>query len=285
MLTRVLTAAILIPAVIALVWWGPAELVAAGAAGIALLALAEFFNLGEHMGLRAFRKWAMACAAGMFYAQYSLGMVERRALAGGAFLIRGQPVGTVTIEAVLLIFLFGAAGIALATRRPLHEVLPAISVSAAGLAFVALPFSYVVRINEIEHDGRALLLFTMALMWAGDTFAYFIGRYLGRLPMAPALSPRKTWEGALANMAGSLLVGMFFARWMHAEAWTWLVIAALANVAGQMGDLLKSAYKRGAGVKDSGSLLPGHGGVLDRIDSLILAAPTVWAAYQLLIAR
>jgi len=285
MLTRVLTAAILIPAVIALVWWGPAELVAAGAAGIALLALAEFFNLGEHMGLRAFRKWAMACAAGMFYAQYSLGMVERRALAGGAFLIRGQPIGTVTIEAVLLIFLFGAAEIALATRRPLHEVLPAISVSAAGLAFVALPFSYVVRINEIEHDGRALLLFAMALMWAGDTFAYFIGRYLGRLPMAPALSPKKTWEGALANMAGSLLVGMFFARWMHAEAWTWLVIAALANVAGQMGDLLKSAYKRGAGVKDSGSLLPGHGGVLDRIDSLILAAPTVWAAYQLLIAR
>jgi phosphatidate cytidylyltransferase len=285
MLARIATAAVLIPAVIALIWWGPAELVAAGAAGVALLALVEFFNLGEHMGLRAFRKWTMACAAGIFYAQYSLGMIEKRTLAGGAFLVRGEPIGTVPIEAVLLIFLFGAAGIALATRRALHEILPAISVSAAGLLFVVLPFSYLVRINEIEHDGRALVLFTMALMWAGDTFAYFIGRSLGRLPMAPALSPKKTWEGALANMAGSLLVGMFFARWMHAEAWTWLAIAALANIAGQMGDLVKSAYKRGAGVKDSGSILPGHGGVLDRIDSLILASPVVWVAYQNFIAR
>jgi phosphatidate cytidylyltransferase len=285
MLLRILTAAVLIPAVIALVWWGPPALLAAAAAGVALLALAEFFNLGDRMGLRGFRKWTMTCAAGLFYAQYSLGRVETHALAGGVSIVREAAGGTLSIEAVLLIFLFGAAGIGLATRRPLQEVLPAISVSAAGLMFVALPFSYLIRINEIERVGREMVLFTLSLMWAGDTFAYFVGRSIGRLPMAPVLSPKKSWEGAFANMVGSLLVAIFFARWMHADMVSVLVIAGLANVAGQMGDLTKSVYKRGAGVKDSGALLPGHGGVLDRIDSLILASPVVWVAYQLLIAR
>lgn len=285
MLARILTAAVLIPAVVALVWWGPPAALAAAAACVALLALGEFFNLGDRMGLRGFRKWSMVCAAGLFYAQYSQGLIERRALAGGAFLVRDATGGTLSVEAVLLIFLFGAAGIGLATRRPLQEVLPAMAASSAGLLFVALPFSYLVRINEIERVGRELVLFTLSLMWAGDTFAYFVGRSFGRLPMAPVLSPKKTWEGAFANMIGSLLVAIFFARWMHVDAVTLLVIAALANIAGQMGDLTKSVYKRGAGVKDSGALLPGHGGVLDRIDSLILASPVVWVAYQFLLGR
>jgi len=150
---------------------------------------------------------------------------------------------------------------------------------------VALPFSYLVRINEIDRIGRQLVLLTLCMMWAGDTFAYFAGKAFGRMPMAPQLSPKKTWEGAFANLIGSLLVGIAFARWMQLDATTMLIVAALANVAGQAGDLVKSAYKRGAAVKDSGSLLPGHGGVLDRIDSLILASPMVWAAWQWLSAR
>jgi phosphatidate cytidylyltransferase len=103
--------------------------------------------------------------------------------------------------------------------------------------------------------------------------------------MAPALSPKKTWEGAAANLCGSLLVAIFFARWMQVDTLSLLVIAGLANIAGQMGDLIESAYKRGAGVKDSSSLLPGHGGMLDRIDSLILAIPVVWIAFQWLALR
>lgn len=280
MLPRIFTALVLIPVVVALVWWGPAWLLAAVAALIAIVALLEFFDLGERIAMRPFRKWTIICAAGLFYAQYSLGLVETRSLAEGYSIVRSAAGGVLSIEAVLLVFVFGAVTIGLATRWALHEVLPAIAISSAGLLFVILPFSYLVRINEISLVGRKLVLFTLCLIWAGDILAYFVGKGLGRVPMAPALSPKKTWEGALGNLLASLLVGVFFAKWLQLEATEMLVIAGLANIAGQMGDLIESAWKRGAAVKDSSNLLPGHGGVLDRIDSLILASPVVWAAYQ-----
>ena len=135
-----------------------------------------------------------------------------------------------------------------------------------------------VRLEGQATRGSLLVLFTLAIVWAGDTLAYFVGKFLGRAKMAPALSPKKTWEGAAGNMLGSLIVGYCFARGLHYDAMSWLATAALANIAGQVGDLVESAYKRGAGAKDSGALLPGHGGMLDRIDSLILAAPVVWLA-------
>jgi phosphatidate cytidylyltransferase len=277
---RILTAAILIPVVVALVWWGPPWLLAAIAAAIAILALVEFFALGDRVGLRAFRKWTIACTAGLFYAQYCAGAVEIRSVSFDIALIRRNAGISLSLDGLLLIFIFGAVSIGLATRRPLQEVLSAISISTAGLLFVALPFSYLVRIDEIQHLGRELVLFTLILIWAGDMLAYFVGRFLGRAPMAPVLSPKKTWEGAFANVAASVIVGFLFARWLGTDLLTMVVVAALANIAGQMGDLIESAYKRGAAVKDSGSIVPGHGGVFDRIDSLILAAPVVWALYE-----
>jgi phosphatidate cytidylyltransferase len=279
MLLRIVTGVVLIAVVVALVWWGPAWLVAVVAALTAILALSEFFALGERLGLRAFKKWTLVCTAALFYAQYAAGTAETRAFAD-VMLTRTFARLPVSLETVLLIFLFGAVGIGLATRRPLQDVLPAISISSAGILFVALPFSYLVRINEIDHAGRALILFTLALIWAGDTLAYFTGRFMGRIPMAPALSPQKTWEGAVANLIGSLLVACAAAQWIEVPLTVLLMIAAPANIAGQMGDLIESAYKRGAGVKDSGTIIPGHGGVLDRIDSLILAAPIVWTFYS-----
>jgi phosphatidate cytidylyltransferase len=275
---RIFTGVVLIVIVVALVWWGPPALLAAVAAAAILLALNEFFDLGERVGLHGFRKWTMVCVAALFFVQYQIGLVEVRSL-GDATLLRESRLSFLTLDLILLIFIFGVVTIALAMRRPLQEALGAVSISAAGILVVALPFSYLIRINEIENDGRLLVLFTLCLVWAGDTFAYFIGKFLGRLPMAPALSPKKTWEGAFANVLGSLLVAAAFARWIRIDLTTLLLIAGVANVAGQAGDLVESAYKRGASVKDSSSLLPGHGGMLDRIDSLILAAPVVWFAW------
>lgn len=285
MLARILTACVLIPVVVALVWWGPPALMAAAAGAVALLALFEFFSLGERVGLRPFRKWTMVCAAGLYYAQYSQGLIETHPVGRGFSIVQVHAVGSISIQTVFLIFLFGAAGIVLAMRRPLQESLPALSISSAGLLFIALPFSYLVRLDELNHTGRELILFTLVLIWAGDTLAYFTGRAIGRIPMARALSPKKTWEGALANFIGSLLVAFGFSYWMQLDVWSLIAIAGFANIAGQMGDLLESAYKRAASVKDSGGLLPGHGGVLDRIDSLILASPVVWIAYQWLATR
>ena len=285
MLLRVLTAVVLIPVVVVLAWYGPPAVLAAAAAAVAITALAEFLDLGERIGLRSFRIWTLICAAGIFYAQYSLGMVETHGLGEGQSIVRDATGGVVSIEAVLLVFVFGAGAMAMGTRRPLHEILPAIAIGSAGLLFVALPFSYFVRMNEIGVVGRQLVLFTLCLVWAGDIFAYFIGRSLGSIPMAPALSPHKTWEGALGNVLGSLLVAVFFSRWMQTDIPSMLVIAGLGNITGQLGDLVESAYKRGAGVKDSSSLLPGHGGMLDRIDSLIFAAPVVWVMYTWLAMR
>src|SRR5271170_273529 len=113
MLLRILTAALLIPVVVALVWWGPPSLIAAMAAIVAIIALGEFFDMGERVGLRSFRKWTMACAAGIFYAQYSAGLIERHSLGEGAFITRGAVGGAVSVEAVLLLFLFGVVCIGL----------------------------------------------------------------------------------------------------------------------------------------------------------------------------
>jgi phosphatidate cytidylyltransferase len=199
---------------------------------------------------------------------------------GGRLILGVVAPGAVSIEVVLLLFLFGAVSIGLATRRPLREVLAAMSVSSAGLLLIALPFSYLIRTNEFEGVGRLLVLFTLVLIWAGDMLAYFAGRAFGRVPMVPTLSPKKTWEGAAANLVASLLIALLLSRWLPIGLSRLCVVAGLANIAGQMGDLIESAYKRGAGVKDSSSLLPGHGGMLDRVDSLILASPVVWLAWE-----
>lgn len=279
LIKRIATAAILIPVVVGMVYWGPSWLVAIAAGAVALLALVEFFKLTAQMGMRAFREWTMVCVAALFYAQWLAGLTEVHRLGFGTEVISNVSLGNyLTDGTVFLLFLFGAALIGVASRVPMADVLPAIAASSAGLIFLAWPFSYLVRMDGRLPTGPVLVLFALGIVWAGDTVAYFVGKSIGQVKMAPALSPKKTWEGAAGNLIGSLIVGYCFARWQNGQVVAWLVTAALANIAGQVGDLVESAYKRGAGVKDSGAMLPGHGGMLDRIDSLIFAVPVVWLA-------
>ncbi|HET6143277.1 MAG TPA: phosphatidate cytidylyltransferase [Candidatus Acidoferrales bacterium] len=278
---RVLTAAILIPIVVAAIWWGPTWLTALVAAAVAILALWEFFSVAEHQGFHSYRLWTSLAAVGIFGQQY---YASRMASVTniGEILVR---VPRTNLEIILFGYVLGIAAIVLGTRRPISEVLPAISVSAAGLLFIVLPFSAVVRLHGIDNFGAFLLLFTLVIVWVGDTAAYFVGRSIGRWKLAPEVSPNKTWEGAIANFLGALLVAAIFGYWSKLPPIHMLAMAALGSVAGQVGDLFESAWKRSATVKDSGSLLPGHGGVLDRIDALILAAPAVWYYFEWVVWR
>lgn len=279
LIKRIATGAILIPLVVVLVYFAPSWLVAIVAAVVAWLAMMEFFRLTAQMGMRAFRLWTLLCAAALFYAQWLAGTTEMHRLGAGTEIITHLNLGSdLSNDAVILIFLFGIAFLGVLTRVAIADVLPAMAASSAALIFIAWPFSYLVRMDGNLSTGPVLVLFALAIVWAGDTVAYFVGKSMGRTKMAPALSPKKTWEGATGNVVGSLIVGYGFARWQNGDVMAWVAIAVLANVAGQVGDLIESAYKRGAGVKDSGAMLPGHGGMLDRIDSLIFAAPVVWLA-------
>ena len=123
------------------------------------------------------------------------------------------------------------------------------------------------------------LLFAFLLCWTGDTAALYVGKTFGRHKLAPKISPGKTWEGAIASVVGGVLAGAIYAHFLipAAPLGFVLLVAAAGNIAGQIGDLVESAYKRWGGVKDSGSSLPGHGGWLDRIDSSLLSIPVVYA--------
>jgi len=261
---RVATAAVLIPGVVGLVLWGSTAIVALATGLVILLALFEYFALGDAIGHRAYRFWTATCALFLIYQQWLMGDVPTGRLSGGiAVTLRSWWFGggLPSFEGVFFVFVLGIA----AAGR-----------SASGLILVAFPLSFAVRLHGTGREGPVLLLFTLVIIWVGDTAAYFVGRAIGKHPLAPHLSPKKTWEGTVASFFGSLAVGLIFARFLTVPLPHLLAMAAWGNVAGQVGDLLESAFKRSAGVKDSGALLPGHGGVLDRIDALILAIPVVW---------
>jgi len=127
--------------------------------------------------------------------------------------------------------------------------------------------------------GRHWLMFGLMVNWIGDTGAYYVGRRFGRHKLAPIVSPKKTWEGAAASAFVGIAFGVIYLPLAITGTPYWIAaaFALIANVAGQFGDLAESAIKRSAGVKDSGTILPGHGGFLDRVDSTMFTLPILWA--------
>lgn len=173
---------------------------------------------------------------------------------------------------------------------PVERVMPDVAVAIFCLFYTGFTLASLPALHE-QTNGPSLVTFLLCAVWAGDIAALYVGRAWGRHKLAPRLSPNKSWEGAVASLLGSLAVtGILLALAAQLEAWDsakltfpeepwyWLLLAATVNIAAQVGDLAESALKRSVGVKDSGSLLPGHGGILDRIDALLLAAPVLWYA-------
>jgi phosphatidate cytidylyltransferase len=150
----------------------------------------------------------------------------------------------------------------------------AVANTVLGLVYIAWLLGYGILLHRAV-GGPGLVLFLMGVTWAGETAAYLVGSSIGRRPLAPVVSPRKTVEGSVAQVIASVLAGLALAGWILPECGMGAVIGAgtLIGVVGQLGDLAESALKRSAGVKDAGGILPGHGGVLDRLDSLLFNLP------------
>jgi len=188
-------------------------------------------------------------------------------------------------ESTLLLVLVLAIPVAgLVRAADLKTYSAALASTLLGILYIGFAFSWIIPLRFDDPDaGRFLIILLFLVVWAGDIFAYVVGRAVGRTPLARAISPKKTVEGAIAGLAGGVLAAWGLSNWFWqtGDQKTVILIAGVVAVAGQAGDLVESALKRAANLKDSGTILPGHGGLLDRIDSLLFAAPTLWLVWRL----
>lgn len=153
-----------------------------------------------------------------------------------------------------------------------------IGVTLMGILYVALPFSlmcYFPIIASEQWDPRVMFGYVF-IIWANDVFAYLVGMSIGRHKLFERLSPKKSWEGFFGGLAGAVGMGLLTGHLLGDALWAWAGLAVVAAVTGVLGDLAESMFKRAASVKDSGTLIPGHGGVLDRFDAMLLSAPFVF---------
>jgi phosphatidate cytidylyltransferase len=278
---RVLTAVILIPLVLLAVFRAPNWVFTLLVCAVALVTLAEYFDVAAGHGIEPFRFLGYLLTVTLF----AIGF-----WAGSASMVSAVAI----FSALLFLFAFAPWILLCAAmpRRELRGALPGAAASYFGIVYVDFSLLTLVFLRMMP-GGWFFVLFTLVVIWAGDSFAYYVGRAFGRLPLAPRISPKKTWEGTAASLAGSLLLALALTHFAGPIAaglyqahllpepvafavpprWMVSAVALCLNLAGQLGDLVESLMKRGAGIKDSGTLLPGHGGLLDRIDALLFAAP------------
>ena len=153
-----------------------------------------------------------------------------------------------------------------------------IGTTMMGVCYVALPLSLMCYIPMVGSDtwNPWVMIAYIFIIWANDVFAYLVGMSVGRHRLCERLSPKKSWEGFFGGLAGAVVMGVVAAKVLDAHVWVWAGLALVAAVSGVLGDLVESMFKRAAGVKDSGKLIPGHGGMLDRFDAMLLSAPFVF---------
>ncbi len=289
MLKRIATAVVLIPIVLALILRAPVWVLAIFAGAVALITIHEFFKLAESYGVKPMA-WPTYLFAGAFFLLL--------AVTSGS----DTPMLSTDKFAVTIGFIAALAPFIFLTRAmrdgDLAAGYSAAAASVFAFTYIALPMAMLVQLRQ-QWEGAFYLLYLLLVVWAGDIFAYFFGKAFGRSRMAPRISPKKTWVGAAASIAASVGVGYLLFEYaipissallragliqrqdgvfgpLMPQVGPIIGLSIVLNIAAQLGDLVESLIKRGAGVKDSGAILPGHGGMLDRIDALLFAAPILW---------
>jgi phosphatidate cytidylyltransferase len=289
LLKRIATAVVLIPIVLALILRAPVWVLAIVAAVVSLLTIHEFLKLTESYGVKPMA-WPTYLFSGLFFLVVALsGAGETALVSTGKFLV------VLGFAAAIVPFIFLTRAM---RGENLREGYPAAAASVFAFTYIALPMGMLVQLRQ-QWAGAFYLLYLLLMVWAGDIFAYFVGKSMGRHLMAPRISPKKTWEGAVASLVASVAVGWLlfsYALPISSALLNWklidrrdglfglerpemgpaILLTVILNIAAQLGDLVESLIKRGADVKDSGRLLPGHGGMLDRVDALLFAAPVLW---------
>lgn len=258
---RILSGAIAIPLVLGITLYGPGWLFFALIAGVVLAGIYEFFSMTTDMGIEGYPIVAGCLSLLLLFCFYFKGQ----------YLLEW---GVVTLLALTSTWML--------RKQSLDTGLDQISYTFLGILYVAGLSGYFLLIHQFP-DGGHWVLFLFLIMWIGDSAAYYGGRNFGRHLIAPIISPKKTIEGALFGLAGSLGAGVIAHYWVLKEIplWHCLLAALICGTIGQLGDFAESILKRKAGVKDSSGLFPGHGGFLDRVDSLLFAGPVLYMYHRL----
>lgn len=271
MKTRVLTGvAILVPAVY-LIGWSPRWLFLVVLILLVERGLYEYFLIAREAGLAIFPRCGYVAGFVTCVAQWA------DLHHSGSFEL-----------SVILFFMLLISVLALWLAADFRFYAGGVAATFFGVFYVAFTLSclFPLRFSTLGAglaSGRQILFFLFVVICVGDIFAYFTGRFLGRRLIFPRVSPKKTVEGALGGLAASVVLGWAWAQWFwQTKEWEKVILLALCvAVAGQLGDFVESALKRGANLKDSGAILPGHGGLLDRLDSMLFGAPALWLALML----
>jgi phosphatidate cytidylyltransferase len=255
LLKRITTAAILIPLFVVIIWFGN-----------------PWFTIGIAI---------IAVMAGWEFYRIAFAISTRPATYFGLFIILLLPISIYcpveSIKLIIIVFATIVSCIWILFKKNKDKAYFGLIWTLAGILYIGLLISYWANLMALD-DGKWWVAWAIIIVIACDTAAYFTGRQWGKHKLAPQISPKKTWEGSAAGLIASILVSVLLG-WLFGlpqQIWELVLMGIVISVIGQCGDLVESFLKRTAGVKDSGNLLPGHGGILDRIDSYILLGPVIY---------